>query len=69
MVQVGQQIQVEIAEIDQRGKLSLHAVVEGEEDQVEDGVEAVEERPVRAERKPRERRRAHRARPDDRRED
>ena len=69
VVQVGQQIQVEIAEIDQRGKLSLHAVVEGEEDQVEDGVEAVEERPVRAERKPRERRRAHRARPDDRRED
>ena len=69
VVQVGQQIQVEIAEIDQRGKLSLHAVVEGEEDQVEDGVEAVEERPVRTERKPRERRRAHRARPDDRRED
>ena len=69
VVQVGQQIQVEIAEIDQRGKLSLHAVVEGEEDQVEDGVGAVEERPVRTERKPRERRRAHRARPDDRRED
>ena len=69
VVQVGQQIQVEIAEIDQRGKLSLHAVVEGEEDQAEDGVEAVEERPVRTERKPRERRRAHRARPDDRRED
>ena len=69
VVQVGQQIQVEIAEIDQRGKLSLHAVVEGEEDQVEDGVETVEERPVRTERKPRERRRAHRARPDDRRED
>ena len=69
VVQVGQQIQVEIAEIDQRGKLSLHAVVEGEEDQVEDGVETVEERQVRTERKPRERRRAHRARPDDRRED
>ncbi|OKL49273.1 polyribonucleotide nucleotidyltransferase [Boudabousia marimammalium] len=37
VVQVGQQLQVEIAEIDQRGKLSLHAVVEGEE------AEAVEE--------------------------
>ncbi|MBV7363871.1 polyribonucleotide nucleotidyltransferase [Actinomycetaceae bacterium TAE3-ERU4] len=31
VLQVGQQIQVEIAEIDQRGKLSLHAVVTDEE--------------------------------------
>ncbi|WP_127130752.1 polyribonucleotide nucleotidyltransferase [Georgenia sp. SYP-B2076] len=29
---VGQKVQVELAEIDPRGKLSLHAVVEGEED-------------------------------------
>ncbi|MST49351.1 polyribonucleotide nucleotidyltransferase [Mobiluncus porci] len=32
VLQVGQQVQVEVAEIDPRGKLSLHAVVEGEED-------------------------------------
>lgn len=31
VLDVGQQVQVEIAEIDPRGKLSLHAVVEGEE--------------------------------------
>ncbi|MCL2803576.1 MAG: polyribonucleotide nucleotidyltransferase [Micrococcales bacterium] len=30
VVQVGQKVQVEVAEIDPRGKLSLHAVVEGE---------------------------------------
>ncbi|MGN6087713.1 MAG: hypothetical protein ACTHNT_00325, partial [Actinomycetales bacterium] len=32
VVQVGQKLQVEIAEIDQRGKLSLIPVVEGEGD-------------------------------------
>ncbi|ROR74031.1 polyribonucleotide nucleotidyltransferase [Bogoriella caseilytica] len=32
---VGQQVQVELAEIDPRGKLSLHAVVEGEESEGE----------------------------------
>ena len=31
VLNVGQQVEVEIAEIDARGKLSLHAVVEGEE--------------------------------------
>ena len=40
VLQVGQQIQVEIAEIDQRGKLSLHAVVTDE-----DGNELPEEEP------------------------
>ncbi len=32
VLQVGQKVDVELAEIDDRGKLSLHAVVEGEED-------------------------------------
>ena len=32
VLQVGQKVQVELAEIDPRGKLSLHAVVEGEDD-------------------------------------
>ena len=31
VLQVGQQVQVEVAEIDQRGKLSLHAVVDDED--------------------------------------
>ncbi|MDO5728865.1 MAG: polyribonucleotide nucleotidyltransferase [Actinomycetaceae bacterium] len=36
VVQVGQQLEVEIAEVDSRGKLSLHAVVEGEENESSD---------------------------------
>lgn len=36
VVQVGQQLEVEIAEVDSRGKLSLHAVVEGEENTADD---------------------------------
>jgi len=35
VLNVGDKVQVELAEIDQRGKLSLHAVVEGEEGQDE----------------------------------
>ena len=34
VLQVGQQVQVEVAEIDQRGKLSLHAVVDDEDGEV-----------------------------------
>ncbi|MFH5822517.1 polyribonucleotide nucleotidyltransferase [Georgenia sp. AZ-5] len=37
VLQVGQKVQVELAEIDPRGKLSLHAVVEGEENEGEGG--------------------------------
>ncbi|WP_182354632.1 polyribonucleotide nucleotidyltransferase [Flaviflexus huanghaiensis] len=33
VLNVGDKVQVELAEIDQRGKLSLHAIVEGEEDE------------------------------------
>ncbi|WP_324653250.1 polyribonucleotide nucleotidyltransferase [Georgenia sp. H159] len=45
VLSVGQQVQVELAEIDPRGKLSLHAVVddEGEDEQAEGG-DAVETR-------------------------
>ena len=42
---VGTKVQVELAEIDDRGKLSLHAVVEGEEESAE-----AEEAPERRER-------------------
>ncbi|MDO5719163.1 MAG: polyribonucleotide nucleotidyltransferase [Actinomycetaceae bacterium] len=37
VVQVGQQLEVEIAEVDSRGKLSLHAVVEDDGDADENG--------------------------------
>ena len=49
---VGDQVQVEIAEIDPRGKLSLHAVVEGEEDE---SAEADEPREDEAPRRGRDR--------------
>ncbi|AOZ72879.1 polyribonucleotide nucleotidyltransferase [Boudabousia tangfeifanii] len=56
VVQVGQQIQVEIAEIDQRGKLSLHAVVTDEDgNEIEDDTPAREEREERPRRERRDR--------------
>ncbi|WP_341360585.1 polyribonucleotide nucleotidyltransferase [Georgenia sp. M64] len=58
VLSVGQKVQVELAEIDPRGKLSLHAVVEGEEntpadgdDQVDETSEATTEEAPRAERR------------------
>ena len=58
VLSVGQKVQVELAEIDPRGKLSLHAVVEGEEntpadgeDQVDETAEATTEEAPRAERR------------------
>ena len=77
VLQVGQQVQVEVAEIDQRGKLSLHAVVEGEENgEAAEGEELESEHRERRDprdrdedgpRQPRERarRRTHRAHPQD----
>ncbi|MGC5626781.1 polyribonucleotide nucleotidyltransferase [Georgenia sp. Z1344] len=67
VLQVGAKVQVELAEIDPRGKLSLHAVVEGDEGgQAGDGASASSdsdggaqddaEKPARRERAPRERR-------------
>jgi len=35
VVSVGQKVQVEISEVDPRGKLSLAAVVDGEENELE----------------------------------
>ncbi|MDU0969301.1 MAG: polyribonucleotide nucleotidyltransferase [Actinomycetaceae bacterium] len=52
VLNVGDQVQVEIAEIDPRGKLSLHAVVEGEEDE---SAEADEPREDEAPRRGRDR--------------
>jgi polyribonucleotide nucleotidyltransferase len=62
VLSVGQKVQVELAEIDPRGKLSLHAVVEGEEDgeSAEAQDEAPEERPASDERPAREERRGGR---------
>ncbi|PFG38465.1 polyribonucleotide nucleotidyltransferase [Georgenia soli] len=59
---VGQKVQVELAEIDPRGKLSLHAVVEGEEngEAAEEHEEAADERPAREERPARDERRGGR---------
>jgi len=59
---VGQKVQVELAEVDPRGKLSLHAVVEGEEngEAGEDHDEASEERHDHEERPAREERRGGR---------
>ncbi len=67
VLQVGQQVQVEIAEIDDRGKLSLHAVVEDEEGDAEEAVtgEAREERRDKADGDRRPRRRQRRRRNDD----
>ncbi|WP_182173768.1 polyribonucleotide nucleotidyltransferase [Flaviflexus equikiangi] len=67
VLNVGDKVQVELAEIDQRGKLSLHAIVEGEEneqaDEVANDVETDENgteengTEERGERKPRNRQR------------
>ncbi|MDN6794526.1 MAG: polyribonucleotide nucleotidyltransferase [Propionibacterium sp.] len=72
VLQVGQQVEVEIAEIGDRGKLSLHAVVDGEsEDQDGHGNETREhaergERPEHTERRERRpRTRSRRRREDD----
>ncbi|MGC5616175.1 polyribonucleotide nucleotidyltransferase [Georgenia sp. Z1491] len=64
VLQVGAKVQVELAEIDPRGKLSLHAVVEGDESGPAAGAEGstpeadadADEKPARRERAPRERR-------------
>ena len=52
VLSVGQQIEVEIAEVDDRGKLSLHAVIEGEaaeaaNESEEDGEQREEKRSER----------------------
>ncbi len=61
VLQVGQQVEVEVAEIGDRGKLSLHAVVDGEAGEAEDSSERDRgERSERRERRPRTR--SHRAR-------
>ncbi|WP_054953386.1 polyribonucleotide nucleotidyltransferase [Flaviflexus massiliensis] len=65
VLNVGDNVQVELAEIDQRGKLSLHAVVEGEENQDDDvetdaqdnGGNGENGQDEQAERKPRNRQR------------
>lgn len=43
VLNVGDKVQVELAEIDQRGKLSLHAIVEGEENEKDSSADDVEE--------------------------
>ena len=70
VLQVGQQVEVEIAEIGDRGKLSLHAVIDGEAGELEaaegEQTEHRRERRDRSERRPRTRTRRRR---DDERED
>ncbi len=66
VLQVGQQVEVEIAEIGDRGKLSLHAVVEGEEDNGDSAEFSSEDQPreerrEHRDRRPRTRTRRHRA--------
>ncbi|MCK6212363.1 polyribonucleotide nucleotidyltransferase [Georgenia sp. EYE_87] len=62
VLSVGQKVQVELAEIDPRGKLSLHAVVEGEEngEVVEDQDGSLDEGPASEERPARDERRGGR---------
>ena len=50
VLQVGQQVEVEIAEIGDRGKLSLHAVIDGEAGELEaaEGEQSEQRRDVRA---------------------
>ncbi|MCD4549386.1 MULTISPECIES: polyribonucleotide nucleotidyltransferase [unclassified Schaalia] len=65
VLQVGQQVEVEIAEIGDRGKLSLHAVVEGEvaaEEVSADTESETSARPARRERRDRTDRRERRPR-------
>ena len=63
VLNVGDKVQVELAEIDQRGKLSLHAIVEGEENEQADDNENVDNGndenggEARSDRKPRNRQR------------
>ena len=60
VLQVGQKVEVEIAEIDDRGKLSLHAVVEDEDGNAETGTVDQGERPRGGDRRPRQRTRRRR---------
>ena len=57
VLQVGQQVEVEIAEIGDRGKLSLHAVIEGDAGEVEESHEGGREHRDRSERGERRERR------------
>ena len=70
VLQVGQQVEVEIAEIGDRGKLSLHAVIDGEAGELEatEG-EQTEQRRDRSERRERRPRTRTRRRRDDEREE
>ncbi|WRS29422.1 polyribonucleotide nucleotidyltransferase [Actinomycetaceae bacterium MB13-C1-2] len=64
VLQVGQKVEVEIAEIDDRGKLSLHAVVEGEENEApaeEGSSEDRGEKSGNSDRRPRQRNRRRRS--------
>ena len=73
VLQVGQQVEVEIAEIGDRGKLSLHAVIDGEAGELEaaegEHTEQRRERRDRSERRERRPRTRTRRRRDDERED
>ena len=73
VLQVGQQVEVEIAEIGDRGKLSLHAVIDGEAGELEaaegEQNEQRRERRDRSERRERRPRTRTRRRRDDERED
>ena len=72
VLQVGQQVEVEIAEIGDRGKLSLHAVIDGEAGELEaaegEQTEQRRERRDRSERRERRPRTRTRRRRDDERE-
>ena len=73
VLQVGQQVEVEIAEIGDRGKLSLHAVIDGETGELEaaegEQTEQRRERRDRSERRERRPRTRTRRRRDDEREE
>ena len=73
VLQVGQQVEVEIAEIGDRGKLSLHAIIDGEAGELEaaegEQTEQRRERRDRSERRERRPRTRTRRRRDDERED
>ena len=73
VLQVGQQVEVEIAEIGDRGKLSLHAVIDGEAGELDaaegEQTEQRRERRDRSERRERRPRTRTRRRRDDERED
>ena len=73
VLQVGQQVEVEIAEIGDRGKLSLHAVIDGEAGELEaaegEQTEQRRERRDRSERRERRPRTRTRRRRDDERKD